>query len=212
VRLASAYVDALVDGDEVEAEIAIREAMDAGMSSAEIDDRVIAPALWHVGELWELGEINVAQEHLATEISLRVLTLQHEARRVAQARSGHRVMLTTAPGEQHVVALRMAENLLRGAGYEILMLGADVPSDGLAAATRSHKPDVVCISSTMIGRTSLVLAAIDEARRGRPAVAIVLGGRGLTVESEARPDVRLCERVSDVVDTVDAMIQRADLN
>jgi B12 binding domain len=69
------------------AEIAIREATDAGLGTAEIDDAIIAPALWLVGELWERGEISVADEHIATEISIRVLALEREAQRVVEARA-----------------------------------------------------------------------------------------------------------------------------
>ena len=85
-ELGRAYAEALLPRDEVAAEIAIREAMEAGLNTAEIDDEIIAPALWLVGDLWERGEISVADEHLATEISIRVLALQREAERVARTR------------------------------------------------------------------------------------------------------------------------------
>ena len=51
-----AYAAALLEGDEVAAEVAIRDAIDARLSTGEIDDEVIAPALWLIGELWERGE------------------------------------------------------------------------------------------------------------------------------------------------------------
>src|SRR6478609_4712305 len=66
--MAGAFADALIYGDEIAADIAIREAMDAGLSTADIDERLIAPAMWLVGELWERGEISVAEENTATEI------------------------------------------------------------------------------------------------------------------------------------------------
>src|SRR4051812_30366540 len=133
-EIARAYAAALLAGDEVAAEIAIRDALDAKLSSAEIDDEIIAPALWLVGELWERGRISVADEHVATEISLRVLALQREVQRVAVARGDHLAMLATPSGERHAVALRMADTLLRDAGYGVLMLGVDVPADALAAS------------------------------------------------------------------------------
>jgi methanogenic corrinoid protein MtbC1 len=83
--LGRAYADALLSADEGAAEIAIREAMEAGLDTAQIDDEIIAPALWHVGDLW-----------------------------------------------QHVIALRMVDNLLRNAGYDVAMLGSDVPTEALA--------------------------------------------------------------------------------
>ena len=46
-------------------------------------------------------------------------------------------MLATPAGELHVVALRMIGNLLRDAGYDVVMLGADVPAEALAAAAHA---------------------------------------------------------------------------
>ncbi len=106
--------------------------MEVGLDTAQIDDEIIAPALWHVGDLWERGEISVADEHIATEISIRVLALQREAQRVARTRGEYRVVLAAPPGELHVVALRMVDNLLRNAGYDVAMLGSDVPTEALA--------------------------------------------------------------------------------
>ena len=80
-ELGRAYLEALLASDERGAEISIREAMDAKLSTAEIDEEIIAPALWIIGELWQRGEISVADEHIATEISIRVLALQREAQR-----------------------------------------------------------------------------------------------------------------------------------
>src|SRR3954463_9863636 len=122
-ELARAYAAALLTADEVAADIAIRRAIEAGLSAAEVDEEIIAPALWLVGELWQRGDISVADEHIATEISLRVVALQQEARRVRSGRGEHRVMLATPPGELHVVALRMLGNILREAGYDVVMVG-----------------------------------------------------------------------------------------
>ena len=211
-ELADAFAEALLAGDEVGAEIAIREAIDSKLSSAEIDEQLIAPALWLVGELWERGKISVAEEHLATEISLRVLALQREAHRVMSSRTGRRVLLATPTGELHVVALRMVENLLRDAGYDVVMLGPDVPGEALGDVAKRLRIDVVCLSLTMAGRRSEVLSAIDNVRLVLPSAGFVVGGRGLTDEAHRRPVVHVCNRVSEVVEVVDATVKRSSLN
>jgi methanogenic corrinoid protein MtbC1 len=211
-ELAGAYADALVAGDEIAAEIAIREAMDSDLDTAAIDEKVIAPALWLIGELWERGQITIAEEHIATEITVRILTLQREAQRVAQSRGRYRVMLATPPGELHVVALRMVENLVRGAGFDAVMLGADVPAPALAAAARDHEAHVLCLSATMPGRSDDVLAVMDEVRQAWPSAAFVLGGRGLTVEDKLRAQVHLCHGVSEASEAIDALIKHSGLN
>jgi MerR family transcriptional regulator, light-induced transcriptional regulator len=206
------YVDALLCADERAAEIAIREAMDAKLSTAEIDDEIIAPALWLIGELWQRGELSISDEHLATEISIRVIALQREAQRVAQSRGGHRLVLATPQGDLHVVALRMAGNLLHDAGYDVVMLGPDVPSDALAASARRHGPAVVCMSATLPGGFERVMGAIEEVHRASPAVGFVVGGRGIGPQLQTRPGVTLCQRVSEVVEAVDAAVKHAGLN
>ena len=210
--IAGAFAQALLAADEVAAEIAIREAMDANMSTGEIDEKVIAPALWRVGELWERREISVADEHIATEIAVRVLALQREAQRVAQSRRGRRALLATTAGELHVVALRMVANLLRGGGYDVVMLGADVPGVALAAAVQRLDAQIVCVSTTMPETAEGVLDAIDAVRRTTPSAMFVLGGRGLSSEWELRPEVHVCQRVSEAVEAVDAMVKRASMN
>jgi hypothetical protein len=40
----------------------------------------------------------------------------------------------------------------------------------------------------------------------------VIGGHGVTIEGQLRPQVHVCQRVSDAVDAVDAVVNRAALN
>ena len=210
--LGRAYADALLSADETAAEIAIREAMEVGLDTAQIDDEIIAPALWHVGELWERGEISVADEHIATEISIRVLALQREAQRVARTRGEYRVVLAAPPGELHVVALRMVDDLLRNAGYDVAMLGSDVPTEALATLINRRPPNVVCITSTMSEPAGEVLAAIGALQRRWPSVGFVIGGTGLAPRMQSRPGLDVCRRVSDAVEAVDAMIRGGGRN
>jgi methanogenic corrinoid protein MtbC1 len=211
-ELGRAYADALLSADEAAAEIAIREAMDAGLDTARIDDEIIAPALWRIGTLWERGEISVADEHIATEISIRVLALQREAQRVVQTRGQHRVLLAAPAGEQHIVALRMVDNLLRNAGYEVAMLGSDVPGDALIALMHRRPPEVVCLTSTMADPAGQVLATIAALQRRWPAMGFVIGGSGLASRVHSRPGIDVCRRVSDAVEAVDAMVKGATRN
>ena len=206
-ELGRAYAQALLSADEAAAEIVIREAMDVGLDTASIDDEIIAPALWRIGELWERGEISVADEHIATEISIRVLALQREAQRVAQTRGEHRVLLAAPAGEQHIVALRMVDNLLRNAGYEVAMLGSDVPGEALIALMHRRPPDVVCLTSTMVDPAGEVLATIDALQRRWPAVGFVIGGNALASRVHSRPGIDVCRRVSDAVEAVDALVK-----
>jgi MerR family transcriptional regulator, light-induced transcriptional regulator len=211
-ELGRAYATALLAGDEIAAEISIRDAMDAKLSTAEIDDEIIAPALWLVGRLWERGDISVADEHLATSISLRVLALQREVARTVRGREGAKALLAAPEGEMHFVALQMISVLLRDAGYTVLMLGPDVPLGALAESAGRHEPQVVCMTATMPDASDRLTLAIHEVEQTLGGAGYVIGGRGISPRLRPRPRIQVCERVSQVVEAADALVKRADLN
>ena len=211
-ELQRVFTDALLRGDEHAAELVLREGLDAEVDEAEMDDHVIAPALRAVGDLWQEGELSIGEEHLATEIALRVMALQRELFRVVRRRLDAVVVLAAVEGEQHTVGLRMASNLLAHAGYVVKHLGADVPPDGLLHVVERHEPAVVGLSATMPDRSYALDAALSAVRASRPLTGVVVGGACVADRLLERPGVRACERVSDVVATVDALAQRAETN
>ncbi len=206
------FLDALLDGDQRGAEIVIREAMDAEIGPRQVDDEIVAPALSLISELWHWGEISIDDERVAMEISTLALVLNRAALRVADARAQHRVMLAALVGDPHLVARRIVVELLSKAGYDVVVLGGEVPVDALATSIERHEPDVVCISSTLPSALDAILDSIDEVQRQRPRVRFVLSGRGLFGRVQSRPGVHVCRHVSEVVEGVDAMVMCACLN
>jgi methanogenic corrinoid protein MtbC1 len=186
--------------------------MDEGLTSAEIDIELIAPALFLVGEKWASGAITVADEHLASEIALRVLALQREARRSLRRRRQRRVLLLAPEGERHVIGLQMAADLLFGAGYDTYMLGADVPLADVGRAAARHEAEVVCFTATMPETGERIDAAIDYLRGARPGCAVLLGGSAVPFEVAAGWGATMCADVSSTVESVDALVHRAPLN
>lgn len=212
LRLRRTFTRALLAGEPETAERAVREAMDGGLTAAEIDVEVIAPALFIIGEKWALGEITVADEHLASEIALRVLALQREAQRTRRGRGRRRVMLLAPEGERHVIGLNMACDLLIAAGYDTRLLGADVPLADIAMAVTRHNTDILALTATMADSVERIDAALDYLRHVHPGVSIVLGGSAITFELGATWSASVCPDVSSVVEVVDALLHHAPLN
>lgn len=210
--LRESFGDALLSGADASAERVVREAIEAGVPEAVIDDEVVTPALRRVGDLWEQGILSVADEHLATEISIRILALQREAFRSAARRGAHGVVLAAVEGEHHVVGLQMAASVLAHAGYAVRMLGADLPVDALEHAVERHRPAVVGLTATMPASAALLPVSLDAVRGLAPQAGVVVGGAAATPDLTARPGVTLCEHVADAVTAVDALTHRAALN
>ena len=173
---------------------------------------ILTPAMRVVGDLWAAGEISIADEHLATSISFRIIALQHERFRVAASRASKRVLLAAVEGERHILGLEMAASALTHAGYDVRMLGADVPSQDLGPAVARHEPAVVGLTMSRVSAAAEAHAAIAAARDASPAVGVLLGGVCAPDVRSGAPGVAVCAHVSDVLELTDALAQRADSN
>lgn len=207
-----AYLDAILAGHLPRAERIIREAIDSGLLEGTIDSEIIAPAMMSVGDAWKREEIGIADEHLATDISLRMIALQRESFRVARKRSSATVLLAAAEDERHTVGLEMAASALMHAGFDVRMLGADVPSEAIAAAVEKMRPRVLGLTATTASTAVQARRAIHLAHRCDPKRGIVIGGAAARDTAEPGRGIVLCINVGDAVDIVDALAQRASLN
>lgn len=206
------YGIALLNGDAGEAERVIGDAIHGRLPEELIRDRVIAAAMHRIGRLWANNEISPAHEHLATQITFRVLALLREAFRVAQSRTKARVMLAAVEGEQHVMGLQMAADMLDEAGYDVLMLGADVPTDSLRRMAAEHAPKLVGLSATLGVNARRLPEAVAALAEVDSELGVIVGGSGVPEHAAEAHWLTFTNTVAGVVETADALVRRPSLN
>ena len=149
---------------------------------------------------------------MATQIATRVLVLAHEAADVAAHRAEHRAMLAAVEGEQHVVALDMGAKLLESAGYEVLTLGANVPTSELPDVIADHSPALFALSATMPEAGTHVPAAVDAITEADDRIGLIIGGTSVPPALLPDPRVIVERSVAGIVDAADRLVRRAGLN
>jgi MerR family transcriptional regulator, light-induced transcriptional regulator len=176
-RLSRLYLEALRAADASGAYRVATGALRQRMTTAELYQRVIAPAMHQIGELWERGALTVADEHLATALTNRILAALRPPPDGAAAPRPARALLATVEGEQHALGLRMAADLLEDAGYDTIYLGADVPTGALLRAVESLSPDLVAVTATMATLAPRLEAVAAELGRTYPDLGVLVGGQ-----------------------------------
>jgi len=176
-NLESGFLDALARGDPKAAEAVADDALGRGVDVAAVHTQVIEPAMRSIGELWERNEITVAAEHLATAISHAVAARIFARAFHAQPRSRERVMMAAVQGEHHVLGLRLAADVLEGAGYDVLYLGPDVPLPALLDACSAHQPALLGLTVSMwLGVPTLIWEIHSVLGLEQPP-RVMIGGR-----------------------------------
>ncbi len=176
--LARSYLEALRAADAGGAYRLASGALEE-LPLAAVYQEVITPAMHELGRLWEEGVITVADEHLATALTHRVLAALRPGVMTGEERSAGRprAMLAAVQGEQHALGLRMAADLLEDAGYEAIYLGADVPTEALMRAIASFSPDLLGLSATMPELGTVLESTVEGVRSGHPQLNVLVGGQ-----------------------------------
>lgn len=136
---------------------------------------VFLPFLREVGDCWARAEIDVAQEHFATNVLRRRL----ERAAAGWDRGGERmVLLACAPGELHDFGLLSFGLALRHYhGWRIAYLGADTPAHAVVRAARTLKPDAIVASAVTPAHFFRSSSYWRELSR---EFAVAIGGAGAT--------------------------------
>jgi methanogenic corrinoid protein MtbC1 len=169
-----AYLQALDELDRRAAVSCARELATAGHPPTAIVERVLVPAQVEVGARWEAGLRSVAWEHAATAITEQVLLslAPPPGSSPAPAAGPGPIVITCAMGEEHLLAARMATELLRWEGCEAVYVGGTLDAGHLAEFLRDRQAVAVGVSCTLTGCLPGAVRIIESAHRaGLPVLA-----------------------------------------
>ena len=176
------FFNRVLAADEAGAWGVLEAALSSGMTIPEAYPTLLAPTMRRIGELWAAGELDVANEHAASEVAARIVARLGPRLARRGVRRGTVVLGSTAT-ELHSLPLAMATDLFRASQFEAVDLGAYLPPDSFAAFV-AETDDLVAVGvgvttpgqEDALGET---LAAI----RGVTDVPIVVGGNGVDEEA-----------------------------
>lgn len=139
-----------------------------------VTSRLIVPLLEEIGARWERGEGSVAEEHffgcyLRNKLGAR---FHHRSRHVR----GPRLLLACMPGEYHEIGLLLFALTAASRGYDIVLLGANMPLDELPDAVQQARCDGIVLSGSTEPGTEVMQEVLPDLVRRAP-VPVFVGGQ-----------------------------------
>ncbi|MFP4312271.1 MAG: B12-binding domain-containing protein, partial [Nitriliruptoraceae bacterium] len=154
----------------------VTQAVAGGMPLEDLYLDVLAPTLREVGRRWQVGEISIAQEHLATATT-QLAIAQLYPQLFMSPRNGRSIVVASVGGDLHEVGARMLADLFELRGWESTFLGANTPVEELVALVVDTAPDVLAISATLPTHVEQVRASITALRDAGSDTIVLVGGR-----------------------------------
>lgn len=179
--------DALVAGDAEAASALIVRMHLGGHTVGSVADSTLCPAMQRVGDLWQAGQLSVAEEHVATRAALSALAALRASMELAEF-AGLTAICCSVEEDFHELPVHLASAVLEARGWETVVLGASTPFYALAEAVGRFAPRLVCVSATVMNNPDRAAREYAEFRSAaeREGAAVVLGGAGFAGDALRR--------------------------
>ena len=147
-------------------------------------ERLLAPVMYKVGELWRAGKLDVATEHICSNAAHTLVKIINErvSRNSVANRKALKILICTPEGEYHSLGCMVIESFLRSKGYSVSNIAPSVPSDAIIAFAGKFNPDLIMISITLGDNIDAANKLINRILESRITVPPILVG-GIGIES-----------------------------
>jgi excisionase family DNA binding protein len=180
-------LDCLLGGREDDCASLLIEPALRGTPLWEIFDRLFCEAMSRIGELWYSGDLNIAQEHLATHTATSALHALRSVIGVTEVES-RLAVCCSVEDDFHELPVHLAQIIFESEGWSVVSLGANTPFFALEDAVRRHEPQVVCISAAILfqrDRGAHDYGSFHFLTR-QTGAKVLLGGKGFMADEKAR--------------------------
>lgn len=169
---------AVLEGDDDLALDLAQKASEESPQPMTVINEAIVPGIQEAGELWKnnmyfLPDVVMSAE--AFRVAMGVVEPHLSAGEVGTA---GKVVIGTVAGDMHDLGKMIVIAMLRGAGFEVINLGEDIPTVTFVDKVREFKPDILGLgcymTTTMLEMRDVVRSLNDSGLRDN--VKVLIGG------------------------------------
>jgi 5-methyltetrahydrofolate--homocysteine methyltransferase len=174
----------VIDLDIEGTRTACQEIIVNGIPALDGINHAMVPAMHVVGGKFERGEyflLDLIAAGAAIAEGLKILE-PHLAK--CEKKNVRTVVIGTVQGDLHRIGKDIVTMLLRVAGFSVVDLGVDAPTEKFLEAVRTHNPKVLGMSALItptMPEMGKVVSALEDAEL-RPRLKVIVGGAPVTKE------------------------------
>lgn len=168
----------IVDGDDDGAVTQIEQALMEGMDPVKVLKQAIVPGIERAGELWHdnvyfMPDVVLSAE--AFKAAMKTVEPHLAGREITKLGT---VIMGVVAGDMHDLGKSIVIAMLTGAGFEVIDLGVDVPTETFIEKISELKPDIMGVgcymTTTMLELKAMITFLEDNGLRDK--VKIMIGG------------------------------------
>ncbi len=169
---------AVVQGDDIEAAAAARQALADGAAALQVVNGAVVPGIQEAGRLWKANEYFLPDVVLAAEAFNAAMAVLEPHVAAAGVQSAGKVLIGTVAGDMHNLGKAIVAAMLRGAGFEVVDLGVDVCTEAFVDKARQWQPDILGLGCYMTTTMLIIKDIIQQCQENglRGKMKVMVGG------------------------------------
>jgi methanogenic corrinoid protein MtbC1 len=172
-HIAEQFEHALVTVDRVSAQQILQDAFQQSGYTDTID-QILTPALEHLGQQWESGQIALSQVYMSGVICEELM-----AERISQ-QTPHQTdlppMAIVTFEDYHALGKRLVSSILHARGLPVKDFGIGIQTEALVSMVKDHGTKILLISTLMFPSALHVADVREKLECAGHVVKIVVGG------------------------------------
>ena len=171
----------LIAGKAQEVKDLVQKAIDDGTDAKDILDKGLIAGMNEVGRRFKANEFYVPEVLIAARAMHWGMEVLQPELQAAGVKSVGKAAIGTVKGDLHDIGKNLVTMMLRGAGFEVVDLGVDVPPEKFVDSAKGGDVQVICLSAlltTTMPQMPKVIEALKAA--GVQKVKVIIGGAPVT--------------------------------
>ena len=160
----------------------VEEALEADIPAEDLITHSLTAGMEVVGEKFSSKEYFIPDMLASADAVGAAMEILKPHLEEANVATKGKIVVATVKGDIHDIGKNIVSILLKGAGYEVVDLGIDVPKEKIVEVVREEKPDYLGLSAlltTTMTEMPVVISALEE-NGLRDSVKILIGGAAVS--------------------------------
>ncbi|WP_428327062.1 cobalamin B12-binding domain-containing protein [Nitrosopumilus sp.] len=149
-------------------------------SSTDFFDKILKPVMYRIGDEWATGKINIATEHVASNIAQTLVRIIMD--KVTGSGKKKKILICVPLGEEHHLGCDVLETYLTIKGFKIYNMGTSIPTESILSFIDNNNPDIVLVSITLEDNLAAGQRLVKKIKE-HVNIPILVGGYALQTNS-----------------------------
>jgi len=169
-------------GDAVEVKALVEKALAQNLPVDKVLNKGLIAGMNVIGERFRAMDIFIPEVLVSARAMNMGLDIIKPLLAKANVKAKGKVVIGTVRGDLHDIGKNIVAMMLRGAGYEVIDLGADVPKEKFLENVKKESADVVAMSALLTTTMTYMREIIEELEKAKlkTRVKVIIGGAPLS--------------------------------